>query len=197
MSPLNWVLQNIRINVTIKLGPSKHQDECHHKIKWKNEKGIKILGIKLFPDNLETTNKNWSKRMAELRDFIEKIQTRKLSLRGKILLLNAKAMAKFWYLATVIPMPNCFLKPTEKLLFEFIWSGSKDPIKREIIYLPIECGGLGLLNPAIQQRAKLSSNRSAHGSALMGDLSCGTGATTHFYHHDKRQTLTLVWKGKK
>ena len=24
----------------IKLGPSKHQDECHHKIKWKNEKGI-------------------------------------------------------------------------------------------------------------------------------------------------------------
>ena len=68
----------------IKLGPSKHQDECHHKIKWKNEKGIKILGIIFFPDNLETTNKNWSKRMAELRDFIEKNQTKKLSLRGKI-----------------------------------------------------------------------------------------------------------------
>ena len=68
----------------IKLGPSKHQDECHHKIKWKNEKGIKILGIKFFPDNLETKNNNWSKRMAELRDFIEKNQTRKLSLRGKM-----------------------------------------------------------------------------------------------------------------
>ena len=109
----------------IKLGPSKHQDECHHKIKWKNGKGIKILGIKLFPDNLETTNKNWSKRMAELWDFIEKNQTRKLSLRGRILL--PKAMAKFWYLATVIPMPKWFLKPTEKLLFEFFWSGSQGP----------------------------------------------------------------------
>ena len=62
-------------------------------------------------------------------------------------------MAKFWYLATVIPMPKWFLKPTEKLLFEFLWSGSKDPIIREMIYLPIECGGLGLLNPTIQQRA--------------------------------------------
>ena len=29
-------------------------------------------------------------------------------------------------------------------------------------------------------------NRSANGSALMGDLSFGTGATTHLYHHDKR-----------
>ena len=62
-------------------------------------------------------------------------------------------MAKFWYLATVITMPNWFLKPTEKLVFESLWSVSKDPIKREIVYLPIECGGLGLLNPGIQQRA--------------------------------------------
>ena len=91
--------------------------------------------------------------MAELRDFTEKIQTRKLSLLGKFLLLNAKAMAKCWYLATVIPMPKWFRKPTEKLLFEFLWSGSKDLIKREMIYLPIGCGGLGLRNPAIQQRA--------------------------------------------
>ena len=111
----------------------------------------RILGIKFVPDNLETTNKNWSKRMAELWEFIEKNQTRKLSLRGKFVLLNAKAMAKFWYPATVIPMPKWILKPNEKLLFEFLWSGSKDPIKREMIYLPIECGGLGLLNPAIQQ----------------------------------------------
>ena len=131
----------------------QHRDECHHKIKWKNDKGLKILGIKFFPDELQTSNKNWSNQMAELREFVERNRTRKLSLRGKILLLNAKGMAKFWYLATVIPMPKWFLKPTEKLVFEFLWSGSKDPMKREIVYLPIECGGLGLLNPGIQQQA--------------------------------------------
>ena len=68
--------------------------------------------------------------MAELREFIERNRTRKLSLRGKILLLNTKGMAKFWYLATIIPMHKWFLKPkTEKLVFEFLWSGFKDPIK--------------------------------------------------------------------
>ena len=62
-------------------------------------------------------------------------------------------MAKFWYLATVIPIPKWFLKPIQKLLFEFLWSGGKDPITRETIFLPIDQGGLGLLNPEIQQRA--------------------------------------------
>ena len=91
--------------------------------------------------------------MGELRDFVEINKTRKLSLRGKILLLNAKGMAKFWYLATVIPIPKWFMKPTEQLIFDFLWSGSKDPIKRAYIYLPIESGGLGLLNPTTQQKA--------------------------------------------
>ena len=109
----------------IKLGPSQHRDECHHKIKWKNDTGLKILVIKFFPDELHMLNKNWNNQMAELREFIERNRTRKLSLRGKILFLNAKGMAKFWCLATVIPMPKWFLKPTEKLVFEFLWSGSK------------------------------------------------------------------------
>ena len=55
----------------IRLGNSRHTDECHPKIKWKNEKGIKILGVKFFPDDLQTTNYNWSKRVEELQNFVE------------------------------------------------------------------------------------------------------------------------------
>ena len=61
----------------------KQKDECHQNIKWKNEKGIKILGVKFFPDDLRTKY-NWSK-------------TRKLPLRGNILLLDEKGMAKMVY----------------------------------------------------------------------------------------------------
>ena len=32
----------------IRLGNSKHLGECHHKIKWKNEKGIKNTRYKMF-----------------------------------------------------------------------------------------------------------------------------------------------------
>ena len=118
----------------LKLRVSTHVDECHHKVKWKNDEGLEILGVRFFPDNLHTSNYNWSERMGELRDFVETNKTWKLSLRGKVLLLNAKGMAKFWYLATVIPMPKWFLKPTEQLLFNFLWPGSKDPIEGEFIY---------------------------------------------------------------
>ena len=69
-------------------------------------------------------------------------------------------MVKFWYLATVIPIPKWFIKPIEKLLFEFLWSGRPPPppppttttIKREMFYLPIENGGLDLLEPNTQQK---------------------------------------------
>ena len=74
----------------IRLGNSKHLDECHHKIKWKNGKGIKILSVKFFPHDLQTTNTNWSKKIEELKDFVEKNQLRKLSPKGKIMLLNVK-----------------------------------------------------------------------------------------------------------
>ena len=39
----------------------KKKDEFHQNIKWKSEKGIKILGVKFFLDDLRTTN--WSKRI--------------------------------------------------------------------------------------------------------------------------------------
>ena len=57
--------------------------------------GIKILGVTFVPDDLRTTNYNWGKRVEELKVFVERNKTRKLSLRGKILLLRvAKGMAK-------------------------------------------------------------------------------------------------------
>ena len=90
----------------LKLRVSTRVNECHHKVKCKNDEGLEILGVRFFPDNLHTSNCNWSERMGELHDFVETNKTRKLSLRGKVLLLNAKGMAKFWYLATVIPMPK-------------------------------------------------------------------------------------------
>ena len=74
-----WVDQNIWTNVTKK----------------SNGKGIQILGVKFFPDDLQTTNYNWSNRVEELRIFVERNKTRKVSPGDKILLLNINGMATF------------------------------------------------------------------------------------------------------
>ena len=69
------------------------------------------------------------------------------------MLLNVKGMAQFWYLATVIPIPKWFIRPIENYCFDFCGRERVEPIKREIIYLPVENGGLGLLEPNLQQKA--------------------------------------------
>ena len=38
-------------------------------------------------------------------------------------------------------------KTNRKIIVSVLWSGKVEPIKREIIYLPIENGGSGLLEP--------------------------------------------------
>ena len=90
----------------LQLGNFELQDDLKDKIIWKNENGLKVLGVKFFRDQLRTCNHNWTKRIAKLEIFVELIENRHLSLKGKVLVLNAQGMSKFWYLATVIPLPN-------------------------------------------------------------------------------------------
>ena len=85
-------------------------------------------------------------------------RNRKLSLKAKIINLNMVALAKFWYLSTVFPIPDWELQSTERLIFKYLWDIPDDelgnePVARNTIYLPKERGGLALLHPVHQSTA--------------------------------------------
>ena len=136
------------------LGKPKNVDSSSKQIQWKNDEGLKILGITFFPDYMLTQNYNWSTLIGKITTTLEHHSRRSLSLKGKVLILNTLALSKLWHIATVIPLPPWFEKRLNALLFTFLWGvHGYNPIKRNTIFQTRAKGGLGLKNPKLQQQA--------------------------------------------
>ena len=123
-------------------------------IQWHNPDGVKILGVHFFDDILHLSNFNWTKVLRKFQNTLSLYRYRSLSLRGKVILLNTVALAKIWFLSTVIAMPTWALRTIESHLFKFLWDDKAvEPIQRNSLYLPLHEGGLGLIHPQRQNTA--------------------------------------------
>ena len=111
------------------------------------EENIKYLGVIFNNDLMTTINKNFTEIVEKAKKHATFHQYRKLSYRGKALLLNSLILSKLWFVATVFYIPPWANKQIEKLCFEFIWNNKKDQVTRDRMYLPTWEGGIGLLNP--------------------------------------------------
>ena len=128
---------------------------------WANLTGLTILGMDFFTDQLQTTNHNWTIIKNKIIEFTERTKNRKLSLKGKVLVLNMDGLAKMWYMATVLPVPDWEDQSLEGTIFKFLWDLPEDgkekgPVGRETIYLSKDREGLGLLHPIHQLRSHSS-----------------------------------------
>ena len=123
-------------------------------ISWNEDTGLKILGIHFFVEQKQTIDFNWTKIIKKIEEKVDSQKLRSLSLKGKITILNTTILSKAWFLSTVYPAPKWAEKRITKSIFTFLW-GDRGPelIKREIIYLPKEKGGLGLLHFNTQGKA--------------------------------------------
>ena len=138
------------------LGPDVTPPDLLHPVDWQNDSGVCILGITFFPDLLVLQNFNWTNLLRTLKDHLDRLRYRPLSLRGKVVILNTMALSKIWFLSSVIHIPPWAIKTLESHIFKFLWDTSgPEPIKRTTLYLPISRGGLGLLHPLCQNQALL------------------------------------------
>jgi hypothetical protein len=128
-------------------------------IEWNPPEGVKALGIIFYADSLLTTNINWKIALDKVTSKMETLQYRELSLRGKIYILNSLILSKVVYLATVIKMPQWAWcdkdgNGLKRMIFQFLWSNANpEPIQRQILFLPRDKGGLGLLDLVQQGQA--------------------------------------------
>ena len=121
--------------------------------------GIKILGIWFFSLQHITYTENYKKREEKIRKKLNFLRLRKLSIKGKALAVNTLVLSKIWYVASAIPycsanknalfqnqdVPN-FVQNFNNLIYFFIWGHNSNPIKRNILQMPVNRGGIGILN---------------------------------------------------
>lgn len=78
---------------------------------------LKILGIYVGLGNLEEDN--WGPRICAVEKTLLSWRQRNLSFRGKALVINALALSRIWYVASLVHMPPWVLRMLNSLIFDF------------------------------------------------------------------------------
>ena len=104
---------------------------------WSSTK-LKILGVFLGLGNLEEDN--WCPRVNAVDRVLKSWRSRVLSFRGKALIINALALSRVWYVASLIHLPAWVLKELSSLAFSFFWSGKRELVSRSVV---VQCSLLG------------------------------------------------------
>ena len=130
--------------------PGQSTGPSADKMSWKADK-IKVLG--LYFGNRDLDKDNWSARVAKLEKRLNFWKSRTLSFKGKSLIINTIGASGLWYTATVLTMPGWVHTKVNKLIWDFLWSGKTELVKRKRCILPCAQGRLHVINPAEKGKA--------------------------------------------
>ena len=119
-------------------------------LEWSSEK-LKVLGVFVGPGDLESAN--WRPRLDAVANVLSSWRQRSLSYGGRALVINSLALSRFWYVASLVPVPDWVYAELLKLVFSFFWGGKRDLVARAVVFQPPTAGGFSVVDP----RLKVSS----------------------------------------
>ena len=135
---------NINKTEGIWTGSLKNSEKEYNDICF-NKETIKCLGIHIGNDQSKCKEKNWESKLKNFEKIIESWKSRKLTLFGKVQIINSLAISQLVYNFTILSTPEDIIKRIQTTIFNFIWN-KKDRIKRNNIIGLKNQGGLGLVD---------------------------------------------------
>lgn len=93
-----------------------------------------------------TAVENWRPRIDSVANCLLAWHSRSLSFRGREFVLNALALARIWYVAALIPVPQWVICGFSHLAFSFFWGGKRDLVCRDAVVQPHGSGGFGAVS---------------------------------------------------
>ena len=114
---------------------------------------LKVLGVFVGPGNLDEDN--WRPRINAVDRVLKSWRSRVLSFHGKALVINALALSRVWYVASLIHMPAWVEAKLSRLVFSFFWSGKVELVSRSAVVQSPLFGGFSVVNIQSKVRALL------------------------------------------
>ena len=111
-----------------------------------NIKRVEYMNIFGITFGSKNARDNWDPVVENILQRMNLFSSRKLSLPAKAKVINVMILAKAWYMAAIIPPPRTVQLIITRNIFNFLWSGKSETINRNTMYLPLEEGGVGILN---------------------------------------------------
>ena len=104
----------------------------------------KVLGVAI--SNSDDCSGYWNQIIKKLKSTLTIWSGRDLSFEGKIHIIKSIGISTIMYAIEMKHIEEPYIKEINKLLWNFLWSGKKYMVKREICCLPKSLGGLGMIN---------------------------------------------------
>ena len=105
------------------------------------------------PGNLN--DDNWKPRIAAVENTLSSWRQQILSFQVCALVINALALFRVWYVASVIHMPPWVFGELLRLVFSFFWKGKKDLVARAVVVQAPSVGGFSVENVKLKVQSLL------------------------------------------
>ena len=125
---------------------------AYQNISWPSHK-VKALGVWLSTVKEESITLNYEEKKETISKTIENWQFRRLTLLGKIVVIKSLLASQLIYIMSLLPTSSGHLKDLNNLLYQFLWDGKRDKIKRVEMINDYATGGLKMLDIQIFNRA--------------------------------------------
>ena len=139
----------------VPLGPIKNNYRIllpETNIKWTTEP-IKTLGINLSANLKNILDINYGPVKDKIINILNIWSQRNLTLYGKTTVIKSHVVSQLVYLMSVLPSPGVdYLKEIQSKMFKFLWNNKPEKIRRRILYLDKNAGGLKFPNMEVQEK---------------------------------------------
>ena len=122
-------------------------------IKWTTA-FIKVWGVYLGNGNLEEENRR--PRLNAVEKCLNSWRGRSLPYSGKATIVNALALSRVRYIASLISMPHWVASELNTLVFSFFWRGKRDLVARDVVHHSTLQGGFGVVSVRYKVHALLA-----------------------------------------
>lgn len=127
------------------LGKQKHSRDKFENIKWCS-KPIKSLGFYFGYNSIECQNMNIEKQLNKCEKLISDWNKRHITMIGKIVIIKSLLLPNIIYIASCSIIPQEKLQLFKNMIYEFIWKGKTDRIKRTTLSKDYNEGGLRMID---------------------------------------------------
>ena len=114
-------------------------------ITWANEK-VFTLGMWFSTLEDRSLNSNFIEKIEKIRSILDNWSARRLTLLGKITIIKFLAISQIVYILSSLPTLPDILKTINSILYDFLWDGKGNKIKRTTMINNYVKGGLKMLD---------------------------------------------------
>ena len=89
---------------------------------------------------------NYQEKKEKISKILSCWELRRLTLLGKVTVIKSLAASQLVYIMSSLPSSQSYLKEIHQLLYNFLWDGKGDKIKRSVMLNEYKDGGLKMLD---------------------------------------------------